>query len=270
MADSSLHDFVRRHTFQHKPKEMNIAMDNFCPQCGSLYQKGAAFCTSCSAPRGNAASNNSQQVSQNRETLLNGLGMAYQYFKEKQVLFDRIRKLTIKRNSYRPIHILRILFGGAPLVMMIIVVTIDVISFIIRGKYLISQIANPFTGLWVIIAFYITSIYIVRQISKKYISASQKRIDNKIYAAVSEIEVHYNNWQECPLPLAYIEPDAISRIYDVIYNGRAYSVKEAINLIIHDCQAQQFADSQRQVMQNQKEILSEIRWNAFFDLFKNV
>jgi len=95
-------------------------MSNFCPQCGAPYRQNAAFCTSCSAPRNNSENYTFQQAAQTRNELLDSLAAAYQYFMEKQEQFNQVEKLTIKKNSYRPINILRLVvcsFLATPLLM---------------------------------------------------------------------------------------------------------------------------------------------------------
>ena len=118
------------------------------------------------------------------------------------------------------------------------------------------------------IIVFVATIFIIIYLNKKYIQNAQVKLGKKIEAAVAEIEAHYNNWPECPVPLVYSTPMAISQIYTVVESGRAYSIKEAINIAIHDGQAQKFVDSQRQVMNNQEKIPSEVSWNTFFSFFR--
>ena len=243
-------------------------MSNFCPQCGAPYQQNAAFCASCSAPRNNSANYTFQQAAQTRNELLDSLAVAYRYFMEKQEQFNQVEKLTMKKNSYKPIKV-GILVAGGLLLLLAFVYTISFIveTFFPSLEYPITMLLtnNP-AVMWII--FIVVLPYIARQINKQYIRKAKEKDANEIEAAVAEIEDHYNNWPECPVPLVYSTPMAISQLYKVVESGRAYSIKEAINIAIHDAQAQQWTDQQSRVMKNQERILSEVSWNTFFSFFK--
>ena len=248
-------------------------MSNFCPQCGAPYQQNAAFCASCSAPRNDSANYTFQQAAQTRNELLDSLADAYQYFMEKQELFNQVEKLTMKKNSYRPMNtfflVVRSLFLAPVLAGVFLMVLTFICTAVISGelgRHLFSLLIKSFG--YIIIVFFIATPFVFRYLNNKYIQNAQAKLGKKIEAAVAEIEAHYNNWPACPVPLVYSTPMAISQLYTVIESGRAYSIKEAINIAIHDGQAQQFADSQRQVMSNQERILSEVSWNTFFSFFK--
>lgn len=67
---------------------------------------------------------------------------------------------------------------------------------------------------------------------------------------------HYNEYKNCPIGFEYTHPNVLKEVYDFIRQGRAYNIKEAINMYEeqkYKNKMQQIAlDTQRATMQMQQ------------------
>ena len=158
-----------------------------------------------------------------REQTMNELQNMYTYFSQKKALYDEFDKLDnlVAVNS-RPISkagktwgIILIVFGGL----------MTIIGFNVGGP-----------ALFVGIVLLILGICLIASRSNK-VSNAQKAVKDSVKRMeqiAQELAVHYNNYGYCQVGLEYTFPRTIEQIYEVIRQGRADTIKEAMNLIIYD------------------------------------
>lgn len=135
-----------------------------------------------------------------------------------------------------------------------------------------------FIGFFFIVRHYLIKLVLWerRKIYGPRIAQMAKNIDDGISALLSNYQVFPKNLGfDCPIPFNYSHPEVVRQIADYVMNGRASSVKEALNLMHMDEHYRQMLNIQSQILisaQNTERYAysaaSSARWAAWNTFFR--
>lgn len=216
----------------------------YCANCGAEINEGSSFCKNCGTEvnnghysvTGNWQSNTFESV---REQSMEELRDLYNYFSLKANVYDELDRL------YRHAYTHNVQVSKAGLVWGIILICLGGLFFIIScaGESVWLMLLNL-----LIIGL---GIFLIVKRSRKKKAAYQTIEDEKLQIDVlaQELAVHYDNYGGCPLGIEYSSPRSIEAIYEIIRQGRADTIKEAINLIKSDSHDAEMERLQRETAQ---------------------
>ena len=226
-----------------------------CPNCNGQVQIDATqnfgFCSYCGtrlAFSHGTPTNATQTVANNREAALkeiqkviNHLQQISSHFKEIDKLHDDIYQL--KRQQYNAY----VVCGAFSLIMsyyFLINVAGSEYSSSIRVVFFLLFLG--FLGMGLFLLVYRLSL---RNKLKLSIVEKEKIIEN----LNQEIQNKYYEYPNCPIGYEYFRPEMLNTIQNYIRQGRAESIKEAINLISSD----QYNAEMRQIALDTKNIAQQ-------------
>lgn len=227
----------------------------FCRNCGSVINEQDRFCVTCGAEQNintfNAYNNankggytdNSMLI---RESTLEDLRRIFNYFNQKRDVYKEYydsRNQAEKAQSGKSVKL--IVFG--------IIVMVLGINFILLNIYLLSlsaRLSNDLSYIssikdiivTILFVLFFPSLCIIPGIiminaGKKRNARLSKTFEEKnarANALAEELTEFYQNYGPCQIGQKYAEPVIIERLYEFVSSGRAYTIQEAINMIVED------------------------------------
>lgn len=146
------------------------------------------------------------------------------------------------------------------------------------GAMIFLIVCTIFIGFFFIVRHYLIKLVLWerRKIYGPKIAQMAKNIDDGISALLSNYQVFSKNLGfDCPIPFNYSHPEVVRQIADYVMNGRASSVKEALNLMHMDEHYRQMLNIQSQILisaQNTERYAysaaSSARWAAWNTFFR--
>jgi hypothetical protein len=94
--------------------------------------------------------------------------------------------------------------------------------------------------------------------------AKLKRYRKELEICEIDLKQIYNRYGSCPVGYKYAMPDIVEEIENMIMDGRADSVKEAINLIISDKNSEKLLNYQEEISRSGKQTARATTATAFF------
>ena len=224
----------------------------FCKECGNTIEKCAKFCSKCGSPiRFNDKCPNQTPVSESQNifsfeahkndsvgTLISNLETAIPIYQTLTGMNEKLEHLKSDKSYYSQ------LFSPSD--------SNRKITTLLLLYYLITGIFNKFFRNYIGITLLLFGIVIF--ISLKEACKLLREIENnhqtEIKTAEDQIKQYFID-HECPalycVPEKYQYYIAVNYIYDCLKNGRANSLKEAINLYEEQCYRWKMEASQQQL-----------------------
>ena len=166
---------------------------------------------------------NTEYYGATREQTLNELQNMYAYFSQKKAAYDEFDRLDnlVAVNS-RPISKAGKTWG--------------IIFLVIGGLLGIIGVNTGGASLFIAVALIVIGLCMVLSHSSK-VDNAKKTVDESVKRMEEigqELAAHYNNYGYCPVGLEYTFPRTLEQIYEVVRQGRADTIKEAMNQIVYD------------------------------------
>lgn len=189
-----------------------------------------------------------------REQSMNELQNMYAYFSQKQAAYDEFDRLDMQvaMNS-RPVSKAGKAWG--------------IILLIIGGLIFFISVGASGGSAFIIGLILIGLGILLIALRSKKIKNMQNMVNNsarRMEEIAQELAVHYNNYGYCQLGLEFTFPRTIGQIYEVIRQGRADTIKEAMNLIVYDEHNAEMERLQRTTAQAAWETCAASRATAGF------
>ena len=195
---------------------------SYCEKCGAMVSEGALFCANCGNRINNGIIQNTNTVQfvsntdNERIQTAQQLSEIYDYFECKGKLYDEYDRLTWIINTRKG-------FKMREAVVLVLAIIID--PLILYGALMQKEIWILILALPLPIAF----VYMIVNRKRQYNNAIER------YAVVSkDLSDHYEAYGYCPIGIELTNPKIIHSIADKVRQGRAYSIKEAINIMFED------------------------------------
>lgn len=212
----------------------------FCSKCGNKVEENAKFCSKCGSSLDfNDEPTQHANVTSRTESvneLVSELEVALPIYQTLTEMSENIANL--KTDKW---HILKVLIHSY--------MKVTICTF---GYYLIVGIFRDFLRKNGIIVFLLFGILLV--LAGLELFKNHKKLKNKQKSEIEDAENklrEYFTAHECPalycVPEKYQYYIAVSYIYECLKNGRANSLKEAINLYEEQCYRWKMEASQQQI-----------------------
>ena len=101
-------------------------------------------------------------------------------------------------------------------------------------------------------------------ISRILIFRKIRKYESQLDSCEQELMKIYESYGTCPISFRYAMPDLVNEIEDMISEGRADTVKEAINYILSDENANRLYDVNSQIAKSSKQTAYATTATAFF------
>ena len=241
----------------------------YCPNCGQQVAEGTAFCTVCGTNlAGQMPVQQAQPVMEyaqhNNAVRENELGLLteiWKYFSRINPKYQEYDETCKKVNYYARGASSALLIWGC------ILASIGLLFAIIFTTDYSTQDAVPVFLLLFTLpgVLMITGGILMKVNNRKKFSRYQQQ-----YAQLfQEIYYHYSAYTGCPLGVEYTNPEVIAYIMKQIQSGRAYTVRDALNITVSQ-KASQINRYTEQVQRNTQEISKAGKLPVFLpaDMFK--
>ena len=228
----------------------------FCPNCGQQVADGTAFCTVCGTNlAGQMPVQQAQPVMEyaqhNNAVRENELGLlteVWKYFSQINPKYQEYDDTCKKVNYYARGASSALLVWGC------ILASIGLLFAIIFSTDYSTQDAVPvFLLLFTLPGVLMITGGILMKVNnrKKYTRYQQQ------YAQLfQELYYHYAAYTGCPVGMEYTNPDTIAYILKQMQSGRAYTIRDAINLTVSE-KASQINRHTEQIRRNTREVNSQ-------------
>lgn len=223
----------------------------FCPSCGQQVADGSFFCTNCgtnfsgSVPAQQAQPNYVQQNYSVRDNELGVLTEVWKYFSQITAKYREYDAACKQVNYYAKGASSALLVWGC------ILASIGLfLSFICSLDYSSQDAVPVFLLLFVLpgVPMILGGILMKVNNRKKFSRYQQQ------YAQIfQDIYYYYAAYTGCPVGVEYSNPDAIAYIMKQMQAGRAYTIRDAINLTVSE-KAGQINRYNEQIQHNTREI----------------
>lgn len=228
-------------------------MGRYCVNCGAELVKDSNYCTKCGkrvvdATADNPNSEKPVSISDNnfksfvnagsKEDVIRNLEQLEHYFSSKEKQYNiRNGYINYFNTVKKPGVFAWILAGGA-------------LSFVFY--FLLYGITSIDIGL---IGFFCVWIAITIGGYFHFKNKTQRNINNTRIALEkleNELKEHYARAPNCIIAFEYSEPEIIRRLIVLLNNGRADTLKEAINVMLDDIHKQAMLNKQEEIAKSSK------------------
>ena len=205
----------------------------YCSNCGKVISSTDHYCNSCGAQISHLLTQGNTSAATQHDNAKHQISDLYQYF---YPVLQKYRNLYHLQNQ-----IARGNEGlsGGQIIAIIAVAIISVLALL----QLYFKIFPLLSLLWKIssllfILFAIVVVVVISNQNQKRKTVVQANTQKNWEALAIELGQHYVNYGSCPLGIEFCNPDILAILQKYIFEGRAYSIKEALNLMISDRQQQ--------------------------------
>lgn len=223
----------------------------FCPSCGQQVADGSAFCTNCGTHF--AASTPAQPMQQDyvqhnyavRDNELGILTEIWKYFSQMTAKYREYDATCKQVNYYAKGASSALLVWGC------ILASIGLFfAFIFSLDYYTQEVVPVFLLLFVLpgVPMILGGILMKVNNRKKF-----SRYQAQYAQLFQDIYYHYSAYTGCPIGVEYTNPDAIAYIMKQMQAGRAYTIRDALNLTVSE-KANQINRYVEQIQRNTREI----------------
>lgn len=230
-------------------------MERFCTSCGTIIVEGSRFCSNCGKQIKESSTDisdteqnrqtvnrpiESKVAAESKESLIEELERLRIYFASREAQYNLRNKYINYLNTVtRPKVFAWIIAGG-------------IISFVFYFIfYFITSIDTGSIGLFGVWIFVSIGGYIH---FKNKTEQDIKNTQNALIKMENELKEYYDNARNCIIAFDYSEPAIIQNLIGVLINGRADSLKEAINVMLDDIHKQSMLAKQAEIAKNSKDI----------------
>lgn len=232
---------------------------SYCVKCGSLMRDDDKFCVSCGTPLATAAPvspvinqtmapvyapvSSLNQQERVRTDTLSELNRMINYFSLKQQQYDEYDKcsenIDIFSNPRARINV-KTGLDGKPFIIAGAICAGVFMSFTYIALMLAGYTKNYGVPL---LLFFITSLGIGSLVFGIIRNTKNNRIRNnyrlnmlsqnetRFAELANELSIYYQNYGYCPTGPSYTNPKILQKLRELVYLGRADTVKEAINIM---------------------------------------
>lgn len=193
---------------------------SFCSKCGTEISESTKFCPNCGqSVNFELSPSGKNEVAGSKLSAKDEIAKIYDYFSQRQDLYQRFDSLTEKINGIpQRIKLFRFLACG-----------IFIVFLIIAMMYKNQKVLETIMG--VILAASFGWYFYYRFIKSRL---TLKKLNSERDSVNSEILDYYNAYGDCALGVEYTRIQDIQLIADMLRSGRATSIADALNLIIDD------------------------------------
>ena len=205
----------------------------FCKNCGTDL-KGASFCSNCGV-----GTEVAMQGGDARQNSLAEIQKLIEYFGMKQGSFDEFDKVyaEVEERSARSY--------------------IGLIIFSIICIFIGANGSGFLLGLGIVCL--VVAIVLGKK-NKKKLGIVQVRLSE----LETELTSYYNDYGYCPVGMEYVRPSVLRTLSDIVRNGRAITVGEAINVYISDVKQEEMLQLQREATASAKEAAKAAKRTASY------
>ena len=223
----------------------------FCPNCGQQVADGAVFCTNCGTnlngqmPVQQAQPDYVQQNYSVRENELGLLSEIWRYFSQLTAKYREYDATCKQVNYYAQGASVALLVWGC------ILASICLLFAIIFSTDYYTQDAVP---VFLLLFLFPGSLMILGGILMQVNNRKKLSRYRAQYAQIlQEIYSFYAAYSGCPVGLEYTNPDALAYLLKQMQSGRAYTIRDAINLTVSQ-KANQINQYTERIQRNTREI----------------
>ncbi len=233
----------------------------FCPKCGQQIADDSSFCMHCGNSISGAVApvqpvvDFQAQKNNVRQSELNALNNAYEYFSQKRSEFEEYDAVCTLVNYYA---------GGAKSSLLVwgcIILTFGLIALLaVFSEGSADGILGVLLAIMLPASLMIAGGVLMKVNNRKkyaYYQSEYARLSQELYA-------HYTAYPNCPIGPEYANPDILATIASVLRSGRADTIKESINLLLSDADAEAMNAYLASIEQNTNAINAQTRVAAVF------
>lgn len=225
----------------------------YCSKCGALLDDDSRFCKKCGSPVGGQIaiqdsapiSPYSQQESIRKETLVE-IDRMIEYFDQKQKLYDEYDS-CIEDIEYYEDPKTRVTLESTGKVRRILGIIFTIIGFVSTDIavfiHRVSKDGNVggiiccatilITGILCLV-FGIRASVVFRRAEREGKEELINETEEKLNKITEELIQYYQEYGYCPTGPSYTNPKILRKLRELIYMGRADTIKEAINTMLQD------------------------------------
>lgn len=223
----------------------------FCPSCGQQIADGAVFCTNCGTnlagqmPVQQAQPDYVQNNYSVRENELGLLTEIWRYFSQLAAKYREYDATCKQVNYYAQGASVALLVWGC------ILASIGLVfSFICSLDYSTQESALVFLLLFLLPGSLMVLGGILMQVNNR---KKLSRYKAQYAQILQEIYGYYAAYTGCPVGLEYTNPDALAYLMKQMQSGRAYTIRDALNLTVSQ-KANQINQYTERLQRNTREI----------------
>ena len=212
----------------------------FCNECGTNLN-GASVCPNCGANTTVVVQSGTANVLAGGDVRQNTLAefqKLLEYFGQKQAAYNEFDELYAEAQErsgkiygvWTVIGIGAIVFGVTNILVMILGIIILIVSSTSKNN------------------------------NKQRLEVVQARL----VELETELVDYYNAYVNCPIGLEYVRPDVLFALNELVRNGRATTISEAINIFVADAKQEEMLQLQREAAESAKEAAKSAKRTASY------
>lgn len=182
----------------------------------------------------------------------NKMSLHQDAYEEKLDILESLEILEKRRSSILAVFIICVMFR----------VALEDTDSIICSETILQLGRWNSLKFTIFVVIIIPLVYLI--LHKFLVFLKTRSYNKKLGECESYLLEAYNSYGVCPISYKYAMPDIVSSIEDLILDGRADTVKEAINLIIADEQSAKLLEYQEQIARSSKQTAVATTVTAFF------
>lgn len=226
----------------------------YCINCGSELVEGSNYCPKCGNKVTNATAdkpNSEKQASipsndfkssvndVSKEDVIRNLERLKNYFSSKETQYNLRNNYINYLNTVKKPGLFAWILGGGALSFVFYFLLFAITSIDIGGI--------GFFGVW--IAITIGGYIHFKKKTESNIANTRLALEK----LENELNEHYAKASNCIIAFEYSEPEIIQRLIVLLSNGRADTLKEAINVMLDDIHKQSMLNKQAEIAKNSKD-----------------